>query len=553
MNSPEAEQSFDYLIIGSGAAGSVVAARLAEANIASIGVIEAGGDNNRLMVNVPAGFVRNLGNPALMWQFNSVAGNNTGSRSVYLPQGKLLGGSTSINGLVYNRGQRQDFDHWASLGNTGWSYNEVLSYFRKSETFDAPESQYRGANGPLRIGRPAQSHPLCDRFIQTVAASTGAPAHNDYNGETQFGTGYYQRFIHHGRRENVADRFLKPALKTGNITILKATQATKILFDQNKAIGVEIHREGSTTRVYAKREVLLCGGTVNSTVLLQRSGVGSGDYLQSLNIPVVKNLPGVGENFQDHYFVRTATRLHNGIDSLNIQSRGLSLGKEIIKWFAGKASILSWTPSIAYAFLHSESVINGDTTGTIKPDLQFVFTHGSYRPGRVYELDQFPAVTCGFTQQRPYSIGSIKISSADIHDKPIVQPNYLVDERDQKIAITGVKIARSFMQSETFKDVCKREEVPGKNVVTDDEILQFARDTGNTGYHLCGSCKMGPESDPMAVVSPTLKVHGVDGLRVIDASVMPTVTSSNTCAATIMIAEKAADMIINPTQSHAPC
>ena len=290
---------------------------------------------------------------------------------------------------------------------------------------------------------------------------------------------------------------------------------------------------------------MVCAGTVNSTTLLQRSGIGSGDYLQSLGIPVVASLEGVGENFQDHYFVRTATRLRTGVDTLNRQSRGLRLGLEIGKWLAGRPSILAWSPSIAYAFLNAESVLTGDTTGTTKPDLQFVFSHGSYRPGRVYELDQFPAITCGFTQQRPYSTGAIKISSMDFNDKPVVQPNYLADERDQQYAVAGVRIARKFMQSAAFKEVYERDEVPGKDINTDDEILQFARDTGNTGYHLCGTCKMGPASDPMSVVGSDLIVHRLQGLRVIDASVMPAVTSSNTCAATIMIGEKGADMIIN--------
>ena len=538
--------TYDYVIVGSGAAGSVVAARLAEAGAGSVCVIEAGGSNNKLMVNVPAGFVKNLRKPEMMWQFESVAGENTGGRSVYLPQGKILGGSTSINGLIYNRGQSEDFDHWESLGNPGWSYREVLPFFRKAETREGVDSQFRGSTGPLRIGDPDQNHPLCDHFINAVSSMTGAPVNNDYNADSQFGTGYYQRFIHRGRRENVADRFLKPAIRSGAVDVRRHCLATRVLFSGTKATGVEVEHAGERTEVHCNKELLVCAGTVNTTALLQRSGVGNGADLQSLGIPVVHDLPGVGENFQDHYFVRIAARLKEGVDSLNSQSRGWRLGREIVRWFSGKPSILAWSPSIAYAFLHSESVLAGVDASAMQPDLQFVFSHGSYRPGRVYELDKFPAITCGFTQQRPFSTGHIKITSPDVHAKPQVQPNYLMDERDQQVAVNGVKLARRFIQAEQFNSVFETEEVPGEGIQSDDEILQYARDTGNTGYHLVGTCKMGPASDDMAVVGADLRVHGLTGIRVIDASIMPTVTSSNTCAASIMIGEKGADMILNP-------
>lgn len=539
--------SFDYIIVGSGAAGSVVAARLAEANAGTICVIEAGGDNDRLMVNVPAGFVHNLRKSDMMWQFQSVAGDNTGGRNVYLPQGKIAGGSTSINGLIYNRGQAWDFDHWASLGNPGWSYQEILPFFRKAETRQGVNSQYRGATGPLRISDPDQSHDLCDRFINAVSEHSGAPKNNDYNAESQFGTGYYQRFIHRGRRENVASRYLKPALKRGNVSVMHHCHVNRILFKQGRAVGVEVERGGVVSQLHINNELVLCAGTVNSAALLQRSGVGDADHLQSLGIPVVHNLPGVGSNFQDHYFVRLAVRLQPGTDTLNSQARGWQLGREIFRWFTGTPSILAWSPSIAYAFLHAESVLAGADASQMQPDLQFVFSHGSYRPGRVYELDNFPAVTCGFTQQRPHSSGYVKIRSADVHDKPEVQPNYLIDQRDQQAAINGVKLGRRFLKSAQFQSLYVNEESPGDSVQSDDAILQFARDTGNTGYHLVGTCKMGPASDPLAVVSPELRLHGMESIRVIDASVMPSVTSSNTCAATIMIGEKGADMLLNPS------
>jgi len=543
------KKHFDYIIVGSGAAGSVVAARLAQASTSSnksvsICVLEAGGSNKKWLVDIPAGFVRNLNNPNRVWQFGSEPTENTGGRSVYLPQGKLLGGSTSINGLVYNRGQAEDFDSWADSGNAGWSYRDVLPYFRKSENFAGAHSQHRGNAGPLRIGEREQTPPLCDAFIHSVADLAGVPVHNDYNGESQIGTGYYQRFIHNGKRENVAGRFLEPQLEHDNITLMTNTLALRVSVEQGRAVHVDCMHNGVDYQLVANKEILVCAGTVNSAALLQRSGIGQSRHLRSVGVPVVHELPGVGDNLQDHYFARLAFRLHDGVDSLNTQAQGLRLAREVIRWARRKPSILAWSPSIAYAFLNAESVLSGERSTTTRPDLQFVFSHGSYRPGRVYELDRFPAVTCGFTQQRPFSKGSVRISSPNASDKPIVQPNYLHDDRDKRLMVKGVNIARLIMSSQNFKSVVSQEQFPGVQTHSDENILEFIRNTGNTGYHLVGTCKMGPANDPLAVVDADLRVHGLDGIRVIDASVMPSVTSSNTCAATIMIGEKAADLIL---------
>lgn len=531
------QQEYDYIVIGSGAAGSVVASRVAAQTGASVCVIEAGGDNRHPFVKIPAGFVKNLGNPARMWQFKSTAGANTGGRGIHLPQGKLMGGSTSINGLIYNRGQAGDFDGWEALGNPGWGYQDVLPYFRKSETRAGVESQYRGSHGPLRISDPDQQHPLCDAFID-AASQLDLPKHNDYNAESQRGTGYYQRFIHAGKRETVASGFLKPAVKQHRIDIRLETQVTRILFKDRKAIGVEVIRAGNKEKLTARIEVILSAGTVNSSRLLELSGIGDGDRLGGLGIPLVHASPGVGENFQDHYFVRTAARVRAGTSTLNSQAKGWRLAREVVRWITGQPSILTWSPPIAYAFLNS-------TDAAATPDLQFVFSHGSYKPGRVYELDDFPAVTCGFTQQRPESRGYVHISSPDYQTLPDVQPHYLNTELDQQVAIRGIKLVRRFLHSAALKPWFEKEEVPGEQVQDDDALLAYARETGNTGYHLVGTCTMGPATNTMAVVSPELKVHGVESLRVVDASVMPTVTSSNTCAATIMIGEKGADMIIS--------
>lgn len=525
---------YDYIVVGSGAAGSVVAARLGDAGH-SVCVVEAGGSDNHPFIKIPAGFVKNLGKPSLMWQFETPAGDNTAGRSVYLPQGKVLGGSTSINGLIYNRGWSGDFDAWAAQGNTGWSYQDVLPYFMRAETRDT-ESQFRGGHGPIRISDPDQHHPVCDAFIEAVV-ETGCPRHNDYNAKSQRGAGYYQRFIHDGKRETVANAYLKPAIKRGNIEVRTNTLAMGLVGQGRSITQVRVQKGENTELLSARREVILCAGTVNTVRLLELSGIGQGDHLRQLGIPVVHDLPGVGENFQDHYFVRLAARLKAGTSTLNSQAKGLRLAAEVLRYFMGKPSILTWSPSIAYAFINSADP-------ELLPDLQFVFSHGSYKPGKVYQLDDFPAATCGFTQQRPESRGFVHLKSSDPDVSPTVQPNYLTTELDCATTLKGIRLARGFLQSEPLQQWFASEAAPGADLQSDDELLAYARETGNTGYHLVGTCMMGPASNPKAVVGADLKVHGLEGLRIVDASIMPSVTSSNTCAATIMIGEKGADLIL---------
>ena len=543
---PEPMNNPDYIVVGSGAAGAIVANRLCTATgkkRCTVCLIEAGKDGSNLYSRIPAAFSRNLQNENLMWQFQTAPADALGGRSVYIPQGKLLGGSTSINGLVYNRGQSADFDHWASLGNKGWAYRDVLPYFRRTETRaaaltdeDNPEkqSQYRGSHGPVHISDPDRLDPICNAFINTVA-SHNVPVHNDYNGASQRGTGYYQRFIKNGSRVSANTAFIEPVKAQPNLDIKTGVQVVRVIFNGKHATGVEL-ADGRS--IHANREVIICAGTVNSAKLLQISGVGPANLLKPLGIPIVNDLPGVGENFQDHYFIRVSARLKPSAPSLNKLSRGPKLLRELWRWQTGKPSILSYSPSIAYAFLNSS-----DLQDPI-PDLQFVFTPGSYQPGKVYVLDKFPAATCGFTQQRPKSTGHIRITSNDPNAAPQVQPNYLQHDSDKQAALRGMKLSRQFLQSSPLLDYFANEEVPGAAVQSDEELLNFAKATGNTGYHLVGSCTMGPADNSMAVVGSDLKVHGVAGLRVVDASVMPCVTSSNTCAATMMIGEKGAELIL---------
>lgn len=542
-------ETFDYLIIGGGAAGSILANRLSADGKTTVCVLEAGPKDTNPFIRMPAGYIKMLNNPAMMWQFKSEPSEGSANRSVYLPQGRVVGGSTSINGLVYNRGQAADCDRWAAQGNTGWSYEDVLPYYRRSETRLGGDPKYRGTDGPIKVSDIDAPNSVCDAFIDSVA-SFGVPAHNDYNGESQRGAGYYQRFIHDTRRVTAASAYLNPALQRANLTLRTGQRVIKIVLENKQATGVLVTdsngaQAGKEPRsLSARREVILCAGTVNSARLLQLSGIGPGPLLQSLGVPVQHDLPGVGENFHDHYFVRLGTKLKPGTWSLNHEAKGWRLMMQVALWVVRKPSILSLSPSISYAFVNSADL-------TANPDLQFVFSPGSYKPGRVYELDSFPGATCGFTQQRPESTGYIRIQSPDPFVNPIIQPNYLQADEDQAVAIRGIKLARRFLSAPPLADLLVSEESPGPQTQSDEDLLAFARQTGNTGYHLVGTCMMGPADNPMAVVSPELRVHGLTGLRVIDASVMPFVPSANTCATTLMIAEKGADLILNGADTPA--
>lgn len=536
-------ETFDYIIVGAGAAGSILADRLSVDGQNTVCVLEAGPKDSNPFIRMPAGYVKMLNDPAMMWQFKSEPSEGSAGRQVYLPQGRVAGGSTSINGLVYNRGQAADVDRWAAMGNEGWSYEDVLPYYRRSESRPQGDPTYRGQNGPIKVSDVDATDPVCDAFINSVA-SHGVPAHNDYNGASQRGAGYYQRFIHDTRRVTAASAFLNPALQRPNLQLRAAHRVLRLLQSGKRVTGVEVRPQrhgqpdGEAITLTARREVIVCAGTVNSARLLQVSGIGPGPLLQSLGVPVHHDLPGVGENFHDHYFVRLGFKLKPGTWSLNTQARGWRLGLQVLRWAMRKPSILSLSPSVAYAFVNSAEL-------SANPDLQFVFAPGSYKPGQVYVLDDFPGATCGFTQQRPESIGTIRITSPDPMVDPAIQPNYLSAEEDKAVAIRGIRLARRFSQSAPLANLLEAELSPGPDVQTDDELLDFARQTGNTGYHLVGSCMMGPASNPMAVVGPDLKIHGLEGVRVIDASVMPFVPSANTCATTLMIAEKGADLVLS--------
>ncbi|HEY9280948.1 MAG TPA: GMC family oxidoreductase N-terminal domain-containing protein [Eoetvoesiella sp.] len=529
-------ERFDYVIVGSGAAGSILANRLS-ADGSTVCLLEAGPPDNNPFLHIPAGFIKAVFNPKYAWQFSTEATDKTNGRRIPIPQGRTLGGSTSINGLVYNRGQHADFDHWASLGNEGWAYKDVLPYFKSMEKRVGGDDYYRGRTGELPVTDIDWIHPICEAFIQG-AVEQGIPKNPDYNGADQAGVGYFQRTIHNGWRMSTAKTFLKPARSRSNLAVKTYAQATRILFKDKQAIGVAyVHplHPSQAGKVMAIKEVIIACGAINTPKLLQLSGIGPAAYLQERNIAVIQDLPGVGENLSDHYSVRVVAQVKNG-ETMNELVKGMKLGGQIFKWLTKRPSIMALSPSLIHYFWKSSPDL-------LSPDLQGVFTPASYKEGYVGLLDDFPGMTAGVWQHRPESKGYVKIKSSDPFEDPIIQPNYLEHPDDQQALIRGIRLARKLLQSKSLEQYFHKETLPGELCQSDDELLDFAKKFGVSSYHVTGTARMGPSSDKSAVVDRELRVYGVQNLRVVDSSIMPSIPSANVCAATMMIANKAAELI----------
>jgi choline dehydrogenase len=427
---------------------------------------------------------------------------------------------------------------WGQKGNRGWSYADVLPYFRRCEgRIGAGDDAVRGRHGELKVSDIDWRHPLCEAFIDGVAG-LGIPRNADHNDGEQAGVGYYQRTVLAARRRSSARSFLYPAMQAGQVDVRTHARAVAIVFDDRRAAGVRYLRGKGGDRseeVRARREVIVASGTINSARLLQVSGVGPAALLGDLGVEVVADLPGVGENLQDHYAVRMVATV-KGIATVNDRVRFPWLQWEGIKWLLGQPTFLGQAPSHAHVFWMSSESLD-------QPDLQFTFTPASYREGQPGLLDDVPGVTCGIWQHRPESVGYVRARSTDPFEQPIIQPNYLEAERDRQALLGGIRLGRRFLATPELSPWIQSEFKPGPERVSDDELLDWAYREGSTAYHLVGTCRMGPEDDPMAVVDPQLRVRGVQGLRVVDASVMPAVTSGNTNAPTMMIAEKASDLI----------
>lgn len=536
----ETTNSFDYVIVGAGAAGSVLANRLTETPGVSVCVLEAGPPDRNPWIHIPAGFTKTLFDPGFTWQFKTEPTALTGGRGIATTQGRTLGGSSSVNGMVYNRGQPADLDSWAQRGNRGWSYEDVLPYYRKSEQrIGFGDDARRGREGGIPVTDMDWIHPVSEAFI-AGCEGLGIRRNPDYNSGDQAGVGYFQRTIHKGRRVSAAVAFLRPALRRRQIDLRTDARANAILFEGKRAVGVRYQttREGPSHEVRARREVIVSAGTVNTARLLQISGVGPAGLLDELGVPVVHELAGVGENFRDHYAARVVMRAKAGTTTLNEIARGPRLGLQIARWATGRSSILATAPSHVHVFWKSWA-------GADAPDLQCVFTPGSYQQGKTYILDDYPGVTAGAWPHRPESSGHVRARSRDPFVDPVIQPNYMSSPMDRQVLLGGIRLVRRMLATPELAPYLEAETLPGPSAQSDDELLAFARENGTTTYHLIGTAKMGPASDPGAVVDDQLRVHGMQGLRVIDASIMPAMPSANTYATTLMIAERGADLIRN--------
>jgi len=522
---------FDYIVIGAGSAGCAVAGRLSEDSATRVLLLEAGPRDRNPWIHVPVGYYRTMFDPRIGWGYETAPIPGSNGRSISWPRGKVLGGSSAINGLVYIRGQREDFDHWRQLGNAGWAYDDVLPYFIRAEDQARGGDGFHGAGGPLGVSDTAR-HPLCDAYIE-AAVQAGLPRNEDFNAGVQEGAGYFQLTTRGGLRCSSATAYLKPARARGNLRIETDAHVTGLAIDGRRATGVRYRRGGQDREARAAAEVVLCGGAINSPQLLQLSGIGPGELLRAHGIAVRHDAPGVGADLQDHYQARSVyecTRRWTVNDEVRSPLRKLMAG---VRWIATRKGPLAVGAGHVGVFARTRPEL-------ASPDVQFHFIRFSAKaPGE--GLHPFSGFTVSVCQLRPESRGSIRIASADPFAHPEIQPNYLATPGDRETMLAGMKLAREVIAQPAVAPLVRREVLPGPDVADDAALVDYIRDTGYTIFHPAGTCRMG--ADPRAVVDERLRVRGIGGLRVADASVMPTVISGNTNAACIMIGEKCAHML----------
>ena len=520
---------YDYIITGAGSAGCVLANRLSEDPEVKVLLLEAGGRDINPFIHMPGG-VGKLFGPGVNWRFFTKPQKNLDNRSIWYPQGKTLGGSSSINAMVYIRGQREDYDRWVELGNEGWSYTDVLPYFRKSEDNERLVNAYHGQGGPLWVSDQIKPHELSRAFVRACQA-WGLPYKPDFNGAEQYGAGFYQVTCRHGRRRSAAVSYLWPVRSRPNLTVMTHARAVRILLENGRAIGVEIARKNEVTAIRCEREVIVASGAINSPRLLMLSGIGDADELRAIGITPNHELKGVGKNLQDHLCSNVHVALKEPIsyDGQDRFPRSIPHGVQWLLYRHGPAASVVVEGG---GFASSE--------GSGRPDMQIHIAPAFIVRGGQTRMDGH-GFTVNTTFLQPRSVGSVSLASADRNADPVIDPNYLSDPKDREMSLRSIRAVREILSPSDMARYIKVERLPGPAARTDAEIMAYVRQYACCDYHPVGTCKMG--SDQMAVVDSELRVHGLDGLRVVDASVMPRLISGNTNAPTMMIAEKAADMI----------
>jgi choline dehydrogenase len=529
-----ADNQFDYIVVGAGSSGCVLANRLSQDEGNSVCLIEAGPKDSSPWIHLPIGYGKTMWDPKVNWKFETEPDPGMNQRKIYWPRGKCLGGSSSINGLIFIRGQKEDYDGWKNLGNTGWGWDDVLPYFKRAEGNDRLGEPLHSKTGPLKASSIPKKHPLVESFIKS-AVSLGVPETDDFNNLTQEGVGYYQLTTHKGLRCSTAVAYLNPIKKRSNLTILTDSQVMRIVFEERRAVAVELIRHGKKQTIRANKEIILSAGALQSPQILQLSGIGPAALLREFNIPIVQDLPGVGENLQDHLQYRLIYELNQPI-STNVQLSSLfgkvKIGLDWLLFRGGPLSI----------GINQGGLFTKVMESSLTPDIQFHMAtlSADMAGGNVHP---FPGFTMSVCQLRPESRGYVRIQSTDPLVPPKMVANYLATEHDREISVAAVKFARKIAQTEPLKSLITREVKPN-NPQSDADLLEFCRNNGATIFHPTGTCQMGKDSDPMAVLDSELRVRGVTGLRVVDCSAMPTLPSGNTNWPAVMMAEKAADLIL---------
>ncbi len=533
--------SFDYIVIGAGSAGCVLANRLTASGRHRVLLLEAGGRDSNMWIHIPLGFAKLFDNAKVNWLYKSEPEPELNNRNIIQPRGKVLGGSSSINGLLYIRGQHEDFDHWRQLGNAGWAFTDVLRYFRRAEDQQRGADELHGVGGPLAVSDVCEPHPLCEAFIE-AARQSGIPRNDDFNGPTQEGAGYFQLTTKNGRRWSTAAGYLRQARGRPNLTIELNALASRLIFSGRRAVGVEYRQDGVTRTVFAEGEVILAGGAFNSPQLLQLSGVGPADLLRQHGIDAIADMPGVGADLQDHLQVRMQFRCTQPITANDVINNWRYRYGAGLRFLLSRKGLLTIGAGYAGAFLRTRPDL-------ATPDVQIHFLIFSTETAGA-AVHPFPGFMASVCQLRPESRGFVRIKSSDPTMPPAIQPRYLSSRADCDTVIAGLKKLRQVMNQPVMRKLIAEERAPGERCVTDADLLAYARATGTTVYHPTSTCRMG--SDPNAVVDERLRVRGCERLRVVDASIMPTLVSGNTNAAAVMIGEKGADMILEDARVSAP-